>query len=126
MQAHSFFNARMTNLAILCWLMAKSEEYVAKLIESIAIIKVVIRVKRAELMSLHKTTMNHLKHVQPVFVAKQKLVISQQSVSVFVEKKCTDLYGRSVKDVMLAGVDDDDIRREILSTKMFCLGHRLT
>ena len=34
-------------------LMAKSEEYVAKLMESVAVIKVAIGVKRAELMTLH-------------------------------------------------------------------------
>ena len=35
-------------------LMAKSKSYVAKLMESIPVIKVAIGVKRAELMSLHQ------------------------------------------------------------------------
>ena len=35
-------------------LMAKSEEYVAKLLESIAVIKVAVGVKRAQLMSMHQ------------------------------------------------------------------------
>ena len=34
-------------------LMAKSEEYVAKLMRSVAVIKVAVGVKRAELVSLH-------------------------------------------------------------------------
>lgn len=34
-------------------LMAKSEEYVAKSMESVAVIKVAVDVKRAELVSLH-------------------------------------------------------------------------
>ena len=35
-------------------LMAKSEEYVAKLMESVAVIKVAVGVKRAELVRLHQ------------------------------------------------------------------------
>ena len=35
-------------------LMAKSEEYVAKSMESVAVIKVAVGVKRAELLSLHQ------------------------------------------------------------------------
>ena len=42
------------------WLMAKSKSYVAKLMELIAIIKVAIGVKRAELMNKHQ------EHDEPV------------------------------------------------------------
>ena len=51
------------------WLKVKSKEYVAKLMESVAV----------------KKSCNlgqHLEHLQSVFSAKQKFVISQQSVSV--------------------------------------------
>ena len=34
--------------------MARSEKYIAKLMESVAVIKVVVGVKKAELMSLHQ------------------------------------------------------------------------
>ena len=36
------------------WLMAKSKEYVAKLMELVAVVKVAVGVKRAELLSLHQ------------------------------------------------------------------------
>ena len=35
-------------------LIAKSKDYVAKLMESVAVIKVAVEVKRTELMSLHQ------------------------------------------------------------------------
>ena len=41
-------------------MMAKSESYIAKLMESIAVIKVAIGVKRVELMNLHQ------EHDEPV------------------------------------------------------------
>ena len=55
MQTYNCFNVRLTNLMFLCWqMMAKSEERVAKLMESVAVIKVVVGVKRAVLVSLHQ------------------------------------------------------------------------
>ena len=63
-------------------LMAKSEEHVAKLIDSVAVIKVTVGVKRAGLMSLIKTTMNLLEHLQPVIEIRQKLEISLKLVKV--------------------------------------------
>ena len=56
--------------------------------------------------------MDHLEHLQAVFGVKQKLMISQQSANVNV-KKSDKLYGRG----MVAGVGDDDIRREVLSNE---------
>ena len=84
--------------------MAKLEEYVAKLMKSISVIKLAIEIKRAELTSLHQDHDKLLEHLQPMFVAKQKLVILQQSVSVNVEKKSYELYERINKRYMLAGV----------------------
>ena len=55
--------------------------------------------------------MNLSEHLQPVFEVRQKLVISLQSVSV--EKNVTSYTEEAIKDVMLAGESDEDIRREV-------------
>ena len=59
--------------------------------------------------------MNYFKHLQPVLVANQKLVIPQQSVSVNVEIKVEE----AIKNMMLASVGDHDTRRDVLSTEIF-------
>ena len=41
--------------------------------------------------------MSHLENVQPISTAKQKLVISQKSVSVNVQKIMWQVHGRSNK-----------------------------
>ena len=48
--------------------MAKSEEYVVKLIESVAVIKVSVGVKRAELVISHQ---DHDVHLQPMYQVSQ-------------------------------------------------------
>ena len=60
--------------------MTKSENYIAKLIKLIAVIKVVIVVKRAELMGLRQDH-DLSEHLPLVFEAKLKLEISKQSAS---------------------------------------------
>ena len=44
--------------------MAKSEKYVAKLMESVAVIKVAVGVKRADWWACTKTTKKLLEHLQ--------------------------------------------------------------
>lgn len=59
--------------------MSKSENYILKLMESVAIIKVIIGVKREEIMGLRQDHGTHLSEDLPlVFAAKLKLVISKQ------------------------------------------------
>ena len=67
-------------------LMAKSESYIAKLMESIVVIKVAIGVKKAELMSLHQVHDEQFRMFATVYAANQKPAISLQSVSVTVGK----------------------------------------
>ena len=97
-------------------LMAKSEEYVAKLMESVAVIKVAIGVKRAELMSLHQD------HDEPfrTFATRVRSKAETCNFTTVSECECgkknvTSYTEEAIKDVMLAG--DDDIRREVLSTE---------
>ena len=52
---------------------------------------------------------NLSKYLSLVFAAKLKLVISQQSATV------TGYTEEAIKDVMIAGVGDDNIRRKILT-----------
>ena len=59
--------------------------------------------------------MNLLEHLQPVFEVRQKLVISLQLVSV--KSNVTSCTEEAIKDVMLAGVGNEDIKREFLSTE---------
>ena len=99
-------------------LMAKSEEYVAKLMESVAVIKVAIGVKRAELMSLHQD------HDEPfrTFATRVRSKAETCNFTTVSECECgkknvTSYTEEAIKDVMLAGVGDDDIRREVLSTE---------
>ena len=98
--------------------MAKSESYVAKLMESIAVIKVAIGVKRAELMNLHQD------HDEPfrTFATRVSSKAETCNFTTVSENDCgksnvTSYTVEAIKDVMLAGVGDDDIRREVLSTE---------
>ena len=56
MQAYNCFNDKLGDLILANdpRLMTKSEEYIAKLMESVAVIKVAVGVKREELVSLHQ------------------------------------------------------------------------
>ena len=99
-------------------LMAKSESYFAKLMESIAVIKDAIGVKRAELMNLYQD------HDEPfrTFVTRVRSkaktcnfnTISECNCGISIMKSYTD---EAIKNNMLAGVGDGDIRREVLSTE---------
>ena len=112
MQAYSFFNAHMTNLV------AKSEEYVAKLIESVVVIKFAMAVKRAEVMSLHQ------EHDEPLrtFTTRISSIVETCNFTTVSERKfgkknMTNYTEEAIEDVMVAGIGDDGIRREVLSTK---------
>ena len=98
--------------------MAKSEEYVAKLMESVAVIKVAVGVKRAELVRLHKD------HDEPfrTFATRVRSKAETCNFTTVSECECgkknvTSYTDEAIKDVMLAGVGDEDIRREVLSTE---------
>ena len=99
-------------------LMAKSESYVAKLMESIAVIKVAIGVRRAELMNLHQD------HDEPFRTFATRVRSKAETCNFTTVSECdcgksnvTSYTEEAIKDVMLAGVGDDDIRREVLSTE---------
>ena len=64
--------------------MSKFESVVAKLMESVPVIKISIAVERAELIGLHQ---DHYEHFPLVFKAKLKLAILQLSVSANVESR---------------------------------------
>ena len=104
--------------------MAKSNSYVAKLMESIAVIKVAIGVKRAKLMSLHQDHDELFRErLPPVYAVKQKSAILIQSVTLQCDcgkSNATTYTEEAIKDVMLAG---DDITREVL--KISYPGHHL-
>ena len=52
-----------------------------------------------------------------MFAAEQKLVISQQSECKCGKKNMVSYTEEKIKYVMIACISDDDIRREVLSTK---------
>ena len=56
MQAYNCFNDKLGDLMLANdpRLMTKSEEYIAKLMESVAVIKVAVGVKRAKMLRLHQ------------------------------------------------------------------------
>ena len=98
-------------------LMAKSESYVAKLMESIAVIKIDIGVKRAEVMCLRKD------HDEPFTTFAIRVRSKTETCNFTTVSECdcgkrnvTSYTEEAIKDVILAGVGDDDIRRELLST----------
>ena len=90
-------------------LMAKSEDYVAKLMESVAVIKVAVNVKKAELVSLHQD------HDEPfrTFATRVRSKVETCNFTTVSKclcgKKCYMYTEEAIKDVMLAGVDDEDI-----------------
>ena len=99
-------------------LMAKSVDEVTKLMESIAVIKVAIGVKRAELMGMSQD------HDEPfrTFATRVRSKAETCNFTTMSECQCgrqniTSYTEEAIKDVMLAGVGDDDIRREVLSTE---------
>ena len=88
-------------------LMAKSEEYVAKLMESVAVIKVAVGVERAELVSLHQDQNEPFTTVSSRFRSKAETC----SFTTIIKCKCgkgnvTSYTEEAVKDVMLAGLGD--------------------
>ena len=98
--------------------MAKLECYVAKLMESIAVIKVSIGVKRTELMSLHQN------HNEPFRTFATCVRSKAETCNFTTVSECdcgksnvTSNTEEAIKDVMFASVGDDDIRREVLSTE---------
>ena len=99
-------------------LMAKLEEHVAKLMEPVAVIKVALKVKRAELMRLNQ------EHDEPfkTFTTRVRSKAETCNFKTVSECKCgkknmTNYTDKAIKDVMLAGIDDDDIGKEVLSTE---------
>ena len=83
--------------------------------ESVAVIKVAVGVKRAELVWLHHDY-DLSEHLEPVFKVRQKLLTSLQLVSMTVKKNITSYTEEVIKAMMLAVVSDENIRREVLST----------
>ena len=99
-------------------LIVKSEEYVDKLVKSVAVIKVSIWVKRAEFMSVHQDHGKKFKTFAYHVCSKTETCIFKKvSECECQKKKVTSYMEKSIKYVMLAGVGDDDIRREVLNTK---------
>ena len=99
-------------------LMAKSEKYVVKLMESVSVIKVAIGVKRVELMSLHQDR-NESFRTFATHVRRKAETCNFRTVS---ECECrtknlTSYTEEAIKDLMLVGVADYDIRRVVLSTE---------
>ena len=99
-------------------MMAKSESYITKLMESIAVIKVAIGVKRAVLMKLHQD------HDEPFRTFAIRVRSKEETCNFTTVSECdceksnvTRYTEEAIKNVMLAGVVDDDIRREIFSTE---------
>ena len=77
-------------------LMVKSEEFVAKLVGSIAVLKKVqLFLKEQNWWAHIKTTITLWEYLQPVSWVRQKLVISLLLLSVNAERKCYKLYRRS-------------------------------
>ena len=98
-------------------LMANLEEYVAKMMESVAVIQVAIGVKKAELMSLHKD------HVEPFRTFSTRVRSKAETCNFTTVSQCecgkknvTSYMEEVIKDVMLAGVGDDDIRKQVVNT----------
>ena len=86
-------------------LMAKSESYVAKLMESITFIKVAIDVRRAELMNLHQD------HNEPFRTFPTRVRSKAETCNFTTVSECdcekinvTSYTEEVIKDVMLAGV----------------------
>ena len=85
--------------------MAKSESYIAKLIESIVVIKVAIWVKRAELKNLHQDQDKPFR----TFVTRVRSKAETCNFTTVSECDCgksnvTSYTEEAIKDVMLAGV----------------------
>ena len=99
-------------------LMMKPLSEVSALMESIAVIKVAIGVKRAELTSMSQdydepfrtfATRVRGKAETCNFTTTRTCPCSRQNIASYTEE--------AIKDVMLAGIADDDIRREALGTE---------
>ena len=98
--------------------MAKSEEYVTKLMEEVAVIKVAVGVKRAELISLNQDQDEPFRTFA-IYVRSKTETCNFTTVS---ECECgmkttTNYTEEAIKDVMLSGVGDEDIRKEVLNTE---------
>ena len=96
-------------------LIAKSESYIAKLKESVAVIKVVIGVKRAELIACIRTMMSVQNVCHPC--TQKAETCNFTTVSECGKMNVTSYTEEAIKGVMLAGVRENDIRREVISTK---------
>ena len=93
-------------------LIAWSEEYVAKLMDSVAVVKVAVSVKRAELQSLHQD------HDEPFRTFATRVRNKVETCNFTTVSKCesgkkivTSYTEEAVKDVIFAGVEDKDIRK---------------
>ena len=91
--------------------MAKSESYFAKLMELIAVIEVAVGLRRAELMNLHQD------HNEPFRTFATRVRSKAETCNFTTVSECdcgksnvTSYTEEAIKDVMLAGVGEDDIR----------------
>ena len=75
--------------------MTKSEEYEAKLMESVAVIKVAVGVEKAQPVSLHQDHNEPFRTFATSVQSKAETYSFTTVVSVNVERKCYKLYRRS-------------------------------
>ena len=99
-------------------LMAKSEDYVVKLMESVAVLKVEVGVKRAELVSLHQD------HNEPsrTFATRVRSKAEPCNFTTVSDVECgkknvTSYTEEAIKDMIFSGVGDKDIIREVPRTE---------
>ena len=83
---------------------------------SVAVIKVAVGVKRAELVSLHQDDDKPLRKVAKFVRSKAETC----NFNTFSKCKCgkknfTSYTKEAIKDVMVAGIGDEDIRTEVFS-----------
>ena len=99
----------------------KSEELLMHVIESLAVIPVATMVLRAELLAMHQLTDESYRN----FLARVRGKAEICSYSTTHQCQCKkintiDFTETIVRDVMVAGIRDEDIRRKVMSIKDLC------